>query len=154
MQNISKYGIYYLFRTTGYVTLKVGKTAALALGGGIILLQIAQQKGYITIDWNKVRQKAESKTGSVESKLGNQTSKWMQNVNIVFKNPSFVKYIFFILDQGICSLQFLLCCRICRWIFDWIGILVCRSQIVIMVYCITYSICFSFIQRTFILKLI
>lgn len=84
-----------LFRTTGYVTLKVGKTAALALGGGIILLQIAQQKGYITIDWSKVRQKAERKTGSVESKYGNQTSKWMQNVsknNIITIISFYIKY--------------------------------------------------------------
>uniref|UniRef100_A0A336MKQ7 CSON002555 protein n=1 Tax=Culicoides sonorensis TaxID=179676 RepID=A0A336MKQ7_CULSO len=42
---------------TGYVTMKVGKAAALAVGGGIILLQLAHQQGYITVDWNKVTRK-------------------------------------------------------------------------------------------------
>ena len=39
---------------TGYVTMKVGKMAATALGGTLLLLQIAHHKGYVKVDWNKV----------------------------------------------------------------------------------------------------
>lgn len=67
-------------RTTGYITLKVGKTAAFAVGGGIILLQIAQQKGYIKIDWTKIKEKAESSTEKVESTYSKDTSKWIGKV--------------------------------------------------------------------------
>lgn len=69
-----------LIRTTGYITLKVGKTAAFAVGGGIILLQIAQQKGYITIDWKKIKEKAESSSEKVESTYGKDGSKWIEKV--------------------------------------------------------------------------
>lgn len=67
-------------RTTGYITLKVGKTAAFAVGGGIILLQIAQQKGYVTIDWKKIKEKAEIGTEKVESTYSKDTSKWIEKV--------------------------------------------------------------------------
>ncbi|KAK6619620.1 hypothetical protein RUM43_012377 [Polyplax serrata] len=39
---------------TGYVTMKAGKLAAIAIGGGILILQIAQHKGYININWDKI----------------------------------------------------------------------------------------------------
>lgn len=45
--------------------MKVGKVAALALGGGIILLQLANQQGYITVDWNKVTRKFDKVTDKV-----------------------------------------------------------------------------------------
>ena len=34
---------------------QVGKMAAATVGGSLILLQIAHHKGYIKVDWNKVR---------------------------------------------------------------------------------------------------
>jgi FUN14 domain-containing protein 1 len=40
---------------TGYLTMKVGKMAATAVGGSLLLLQIAHHKGYVKVDWNKVR---------------------------------------------------------------------------------------------------
>ncbi|XP_035290159.1 FUN14 domain-containing protein 2 isoform X2 [Anguilla anguilla] len=38
----------------GYLFQKVGKLAASAVGGGFILLQIANHTGYITVDWKRV----------------------------------------------------------------------------------------------------
>ena len=33
----------------GYVTMKVGKMAATAIGGSLLLLQIAHHKGYVKV---------------------------------------------------------------------------------------------------------
>lgn len=38
----------------GYLFQKVGKLAASAVGGGFLLLQIANHTGYITVDWKRV----------------------------------------------------------------------------------------------------
>ncbi|CAH1777108.1 unnamed protein product [Owenia fusiformis] len=38
----------------GYVFAKVGKLAATALGGSLLLLQVAHYKGVITINWKKL----------------------------------------------------------------------------------------------------
>ncbi|XP_063041387.1 FUN14 domain-containing protein 2 [Engraulis encrasicolus] len=38
----------------GFVFQKVGKLAASAVGGGFLLLQIANHTGYISVDWRKV----------------------------------------------------------------------------------------------------
>lgn len=54
---------------TGFLSMKVGKTAALALGGGIILLQIANEKGYININWDKVNKKLDKVSDKVEEKI-------------------------------------------------------------------------------------
>jgi FUN14 domain-containing protein 1 len=57
---------------TGYVTMKVGKATALALGGGIILLQIAHQQGYIKVDWKKVTRKIENATDKASEAITNE----------------------------------------------------------------------------------
>ncbi|XP_004552682.1 FUN14 domain-containing protein 1 isoform X1 [Maylandia zebra] len=38
----------------GYVFQRVGKIAATAIGGGFLLLQIANHSGYVQVDWKKV----------------------------------------------------------------------------------------------------
>jgi len=38
---------------TGFLAMKVGKAVAIALGGGIILLQVANHQGYININWSR-----------------------------------------------------------------------------------------------------
>ncbi|XP_038125134.1 FUN14 domain-containing protein 1-like [Cyprinodon tularosa] len=38
----------------GYLFQKVGKVAATAVGGGLLLLQIANNSGYIQVDWKRV----------------------------------------------------------------------------------------------------
>lgn len=65
-------GIHDIYRATGYVTMKVGKAAALAVGGGIILLQFANQQGYIHVDWNKVTRKFDKVTDKVSEAVTNE----------------------------------------------------------------------------------
>ncbi|XP_013888940.1 FUN14 domain-containing protein 1 [Austrofundulus limnaeus] len=38
----------------GYLFQKVGKVAATAVGGGLLLLQVANNSGYIQVDWKRV----------------------------------------------------------------------------------------------------
>ncbi|XP_001649624.2 FUN14 domain-containing protein 1 isoform X1 [Aedes aegypti] len=61
---------------TGYITMKVGKMAAIAVGGGIILLQVANQQGYIQIDWNKINKKVDKVTDKVEEAVTGQGPSW------------------------------------------------------------------------------
>lgn len=61
--------------------MRVGKTAALALGGGIILLEIASEKGYIKINWDKVQENLDKVSETAEEKISGQTPGWMEKVN-------------------------------------------------------------------------
>ncbi|KRT80257.1 hypothetical protein AMK59_6980, partial [Oryctes borbonicus] len=74
--------------TTGYITLKVGKTAAFAIGGGIILLQIAQNQGYIKIDWDRIRKKAAKTSEAVETNITQNAPSWMQQFKKFINNNS------------------------------------------------------------------
>jgi uncharacterized membrane protein (Fun14 family) len=49
--------------------MKVGKAAATAVGGSLILLQIAHYKGYITVDWNRITNDSSSFSDQVKDKL-------------------------------------------------------------------------------------
>lgn len=63
--------------------MKIGKSLAFAVGGSIILLQIAQHKGYITINWDKVKEKTEEAAEIVETKYSNQANTFMDQVNTI-----------------------------------------------------------------------
>ncbi|XP_033339618.2 uncharacterized protein LOC117228064 isoform X2 [Megalopta genalis] len=65
---------------TGFMTMKVGKMAALAFGGGIIMLQIAAHQGYIKINWDKIQKKAEKITDKVEEKVTGEGPKLLDKV--------------------------------------------------------------------------
>jgi len=53
----------------GYTTMKVGKMAATAIGGSLLLLQIAHHKGYVKVDWNKMTNDSSSLASQVKEKL-------------------------------------------------------------------------------------
>eukprot|EP00092_Neocalanus_flemingeri_P004978 GFUD01005354.1.p1 GENE.GFUD01005354.1~~GFUD01005354.1.p1 ORF type:complete len:151 (-),score=57.50 GFUD01005354.1:346-798(-) len=55
--------------TTGYLTMKAGKMAATAIGGTLLLLQIAHHKGYIKVDWNKMTSDSASMADKIKKKL-------------------------------------------------------------------------------------
>jgi len=40
---------------TGFLAMKVGRAAAFAVGGGIIILQIANHQGYLKINWSRLQ---------------------------------------------------------------------------------------------------
>lgn len=75
--------------------MKVGKVAACAIGGGIIILQIASTQGYININWDKIKKKAEKISDKVEEKVTGEGPKLLDKVrlnkNILF-HLSFVTY--------------------------------------------------------------
>lgn len=60
--------------------MKIGKVAACAVGGGIIMLQIAAHQGYIKINWDKVMTKAEKITDKVEEKITGEGPHFMDKV--------------------------------------------------------------------------
>ncbi|XP_013792240.1 FUN14 domain-containing protein 1-like [Limulus polyphemus] len=54
---------------TGFVFTKVGKVAATAVGGSLLLIQIAQHQGYIRINWNRLNKDVETATKHVEMQV-------------------------------------------------------------------------------------
>merc|ERR1719245_2381205 len=58
---------------SGYIMMKVGKAAATAVGGSLILLQIAHYKGYVTVDWNRITNETSSLSDRMKQKLRLQT---------------------------------------------------------------------------------
>ncbi|XP_022901211.1 FUN14 domain-containing protein 1-like [Onthophagus taurus] len=62
---------------TGYLSMKFGKVVAISVGGGIILLQIANEKGYINVNWGKVNKKIDKIVDKVEEKITGEGSSWM-----------------------------------------------------------------------------
>ncbi|XP_015187925.1 PREDICTED: FUN14 domain-containing protein 1 isoform X1 [Polistes dominula] len=65
---------------TGFLTMKVGKVAAFAVGGGIIILQIAAHQGYIKVNWDKIQRKAEKLTDKVEEKVTGEGPRFIDKV--------------------------------------------------------------------------
>lgn len=63
--------------------MRVGKTAALALGGGILLLQIANEKGYIKVNWDKVSRNMDKVSDKVEETITGQGPSWMDKVSSI-----------------------------------------------------------------------
>lgn len=80
---------WFVIRATGVVTMKVGKVAACAIGGGIILMQIAAHQGYIKINWDKIMRKAEKISDKVEEKITGEGPNLMDKVCAKF---SFLLY--------------------------------------------------------------
>lgn len=60
--------------------MKIGKVAACAVGGGIIMLQIAAHQGYININWDKIKTKAEKISDKVEEKITGEGPNLMDKV--------------------------------------------------------------------------
>ncbi|XP_018055117.1 PREDICTED: FUN14 domain-containing protein 1 isoform X3 [Atta colombica] len=75
---------------TGFVTMKIGKMAACAVGGGIIMLQIAAHQGYIKINWDKIMSKAEKITDKVEEKITGEGPNFMDKVGILWRKSSYI----------------------------------------------------------------
>ncbi|XP_055641502.1 FUN14 domain-containing protein 1 isoform X2 [Toxorhynchites rutilus septentrionalis] len=75
---------------TGYITMKVGKVAAVAVGGGIILLQIANQQGYINIDWNKIHKKVDKVADKVEEAVTGQGPSWDDKIVKLAKENTYL----------------------------------------------------------------
>ncbi|RUS90171.1 hypothetical protein EGW08_002050 [Elysia chlorotica] len=75
----------------GYVTNRIGRAVGLSLAGTFILFQIAQHKGYVKVDWTKVkraltRAKAEARIDELK----------LRQASVVGKVRNFVEENFFL----------------------------------------------------------
>ncbi|XP_064638921.1 FUN14 domain-containing protein 2-like [Lineus longissimus] len=75
---------------TGYVCSKIGKAAATAIGGSLILLQIAHYKGYIKIDWNKVEKEWKSTKTQVRQTAGTDWEYYIEETRTFVKKNMFL----------------------------------------------------------------
>ncbi|XP_076013384.1 FUN14 domain-containing protein 1 [Genypterus blacodes] len=72
----------------GYLFQKVGKVAATAVGGGLLLLQIANNTGYIQVDWKRV----EKDVDKAKRQLKKTTNQADKEITTLFeKSTVFVK---------------------------------------------------------------
>ena len=62
----------------GYMTMKLGKMAATAIGGTLLILQIAHHKGYIKVNWDKMTNDSTSMADKMKKKLHIQSKSGMQ----------------------------------------------------------------------------
>lgn len=69
-------------RITGYSTMKIGKSAAFLIGGSIIVLQVANEQGWIKVDWNKVTRGIDHVGDRVEEAVTGEGPKWMDKVSM------------------------------------------------------------------------
>ncbi|KAI5640539.1 FUN14 family domain-containing protein [Phthorimaea operculella] len=65
---------------TGFVTMKLGKVAAVGLGSGVILLHLASQKGYIDINWDKINKKVDKTIDKIEKETTGKSADWFEKV--------------------------------------------------------------------------
>ncbi|XP_044013786.1 FUN14 domain-containing protein 1 isoform X3 [Aphidius gifuensis] len=65
---------------TGFLAMKVGKVVAFSVGGGIIMLQIAANQGYIKVNWDKIQKNAEKLSDKVEEKITGEGPNLMDKV--------------------------------------------------------------------------
>lgn len=62
------------------MTARFSKVIGVAVGGGIILLEIANEKGYIKINWDKVNKKIDKVSDTLEEKITGQGPSWTDKV--------------------------------------------------------------------------
>jgi len=66
---------------SGYLAMKIGKAAATAVGGSLILLQIAHYKGYVKINWNQLTNDSQTIREQIQDKLSRNTQTGLQKFN-------------------------------------------------------------------------
>ncbi|XP_026319883.1 FUN14 domain-containing protein 1 isoform X2 [Hyposmocoma kahamanoa] len=74
---------------TGFITMKIGKVAAVGLGGGVILLHIASQKGYIDINWDKINKRVDKISDKIEKETTGKSADWFEKVILFVKDNSY-----------------------------------------------------------------
>lgn len=67
-------------RATGFVSGKIGRLAAITVGGSIILLEIAHEQGIVKLDWCKVSKKVDELGDKVQEAVTGEGPKWMDKV--------------------------------------------------------------------------
>lgn len=70
------------------MTVKVGKAVAIAVGGSIILLQIANDQGYINVNWDKLATKTDKLMDKVEERVTGEGPNMLDKVCGIHKSVS------------------------------------------------------------------
>lgn len=65
---------------SGYVIGRIGKAAALALGGSLIILQVAHYQGLIQVNWSRVQRSVESTRQTLDYHFSDNMSTFFYNV--------------------------------------------------------------------------
>lgn len=63
---------------TGFVFTKIGKVAATAVGGSLLLLQIAQHQGYVKINWSQLSKDMETASKHLEKHAQKGFSRYLE----------------------------------------------------------------------------
>ncbi len=72
---------------TGYLTMKVGRMAATAVGGSLIILQVAHHKGYVKVDWGRLSGDSSGAVSRLRDRLRNRSrSGWTRFQNLAADN--------------------------------------------------------------------
>ncbi|XP_077291895.1 FUN14 domain-containing protein 1A-like [Arctopsyche grandis] len=74
---------------TGYIGMKVGKVAAVGLGSGIILLHLANQGGYVNINWDKIHKNVDNISEKIEKETNKRSSAWLDKIIEFMKTNSY-----------------------------------------------------------------
>lgn len=61
--------------------MKIGKSAAFLVGSSIILVQVANEQGWIKVDWNKVTRGIDRVGDRVEEAVTGDGPRWMDKVS-------------------------------------------------------------------------
>lgn len=69
-----------IHRFTGFIANHMSKPLGVAVGGGIILLELAYETGYIKINWDKVNQKLDKVSDKIEERVTGQGPSWVDKV--------------------------------------------------------------------------
>jgi len=68
--------------------MKVGKVAATAIGGGILLFQFANHKGYINVNWNRLNRDVEKISKKIQTEAGGKKD-WADKIRNVANENSY-----------------------------------------------------------------
>jgi len=74
---------------TGFISMKIGKVAATAVGGAMIILQIANHKGYIKINWSRVNHDVEKVKTKLKEEATGKKADWADKVMHIVQHSSY-----------------------------------------------------------------
>lgn len=63
--------------------MKIGKIAAVGIGGSVILLHVASQKGYIDINWDKINKRVDKISDKIEKETTGKSADWFEKVSLL-----------------------------------------------------------------------
>ncbi|XP_064826066.1 FUN14 domain-containing protein 1-like isoform X3 [Oncorhynchus masou masou] len=114
-------------RCAGYLFQRVGKIAATAIGGGFLLLQIANHSGYVQVDWKKV----EKDVNKAKKHLKKRTKQAAPEINSFFEEVKSACFLLLPLSAGhrVCQEEHCPVQRVCGWIPPGLGLLMALGPI-------------------------